>query len=98
MTYFGAKLNSTAFERRRELGPYAFAVSQELRKFIQHLNETDWKINLTTLTGAKNDLDPVLGQKGGRLVSDFDKAIKSKINEKCKNIMTAPIDIAEAEQ
>ena len=98
MTYFGAKLNAITFERRRELGPYAFAVSQELRKFIQHLNETEWKINLTTLAGARPDLTPVLGLKGERLVADFDHTIKSKIDAKCKAIMPPPIDIAGTPQ
>ena len=96
MTYFGAKLNATQFDKRRELGPYAFAVSQELRKFIEQLNENEWRINLTTLTGAKIDLAPVLGLKGERLVPDFSQALKSKIDAKCKAFMKAPLDIADA--
>ncbi len=93
MTYFGAKLNTIPFERRRELGPYAFAVSQELRKFIQTLNENEWKINLTTLAGVKTDLAPTLGLKGERLGADVGRTVKSQIEAKCKSFMTAPQDI-----
>jgi hypothetical protein len=93
MTYFGAKLNATQFEGRGTLGPYAFAVSQELRKFIEQLNNNEWKINLLPLSGAKEDLAPLLGLKGERLVQDFSQATKSRIDAQCKNYMASPRDV-----
>ena len=93
MTYFGVKLNATRFEERGELGPYAFAVSQELRKFIEQLNQSEWKINLVALSGAKGgNVVPLVGLKSQHLVPDFDQAVKD-INEKCKAYMAPPQDI-----
>jgi hypothetical protein len=93
MTYFGFKLNATRFEGRGQLGPYAFAVSQELRRFIEQLNQREWKINLVALSGAKEDIAPLLGLKGERLVQDFNQTAKSQIDAKCKDYMAPPRDI-----
>ena len=92
MTYFGAKLNSVHFENRHQLATYAFAVSSELRKFVKDLNANEWRINLVTLTGAKNEISPALGLKGERTTLTFDPEIKKKIDAKCSSYMAAPAD------
>jgi hypothetical protein len=91
MTYFGAKLNNTKFEGRGELGPYAFAVSQELRKFIENLNQNDWRINLTNLVGAKDVVRPILGLKSEAL-----DELKIKIKPMCGEYMNPPGEIGSA--
>ena len=83
MTYFGAKLAETKFERRRELGPYAYAVSHELRDFIKYLNKKEWRINLATLTGAGTDVTPTLDLKSGQQA-------RSEIDKKCRPLMQPP--------
>jgi hypothetical protein len=90
MTYFGAKLNTINFEKRQELGPYAFAVSAELRKFIKQLNQENWKIDLAELTGLKGDIAPLLGLKGERLTGSFNPEIQNKIDEKCRKFIVPP--------
>jgi len=91
MTYFGAKLNNTEFAKRGELGPYAFAVSQELRKFIETLNQNDWRINLTNLVGAKDQVRPILGLKSEPLGD-----LKKKIEPMCSEYMKPPAEIGNA--
>jgi len=92
MTYFGAKLNSVHFQNRHQLATYAFSVSSELRKFIKELNANEWRINLATLTGAKNEISPALGLKGEPTTVTFDPEIKKKIDAKCSSYMLPPAD------
>lgn len=92
MTYFGAKLNATSFEKRQSLAPYAFAVSAELRKFIKQLNENGWKIDLAELTGLKAEIGPMLGLKGQRLSNNFNPDVQNKIDQKCHGYVAPPKD------
>jgi hypothetical protein len=49
------------------------------------------------LSGAKNDLTPILGLKGERLVTDFSQDVRDKIDAKCKMYMAPPHDIESAQ-
>jgi hypothetical protein len=92
MTYFGAKLNSVHFQDRHQLATYAFSVSSELRKFIKELNANEWRINLATLTGAKNEISPALGLKGEPTTFEFSADIKKRIDGKCHPYVAPPAD------
>jgi hypothetical protein len=91
MTYLGAKLNVTTFERRRTLGPEVYAVSKALRKFLEEKNNNGWRINLANLIGVKGDAPPLLEVKMdlSEAQREYEEA-KKKIDKKCNLIVNTP--------
>jgi hypothetical protein len=96
MTYFGAKLNATDFNKRYELAPRAFAVSAALRKFVADLNSNGWNIKLANLAGVKTEVTPILGLKEDPSLSDRMASfpeVEGKIDAKCR-LLKAPAKAA----